>query len=81
MERRTIASVVALAGWLTSASALAQVAPSAATNHPSDLHVGMGVGIETAGFTDEDSLLLATVGVGEYQIRQIVPSLPLYYVV
>jgi hypothetical protein len=24
---------------------------SAATNHPSDLHVGVGVGIETAGFT------------------------------
>ena len=34
--------------------------------------------LETAGFTDEDSLLLATVSVGEYQIRQIVPSLPLY---
>lgn len=51
MKRRMIASVVALAGWLTSASALAQVAPSAATNHPSDLHIGVGVGIETAGFT------------------------------
>ncbi len=51
MKRRTIASLCALAGWLTCASALAQVAPSAATNHPSDLHVGVGVGIETAGFT------------------------------
>jgi len=40
-----------LAGFLISASAVAQVAPSAATNHPSDLHVGVGVGLETGSLT------------------------------